>query len=220
MSDFISSYLCDDFEYILDKYRIHRKGDKVVTHKKAWLYRRVGVLLCVLCALLLCLGRPVKAEVTGNTVVTYEKAESDKYGLTVDVKGDGKVTCGENVIRDGRVKYQLAVDEALTFQLSPDSGASIKTVRLNGETLESAKNTHVLTVEGAEKEQELVVEFSQGIKTTVANVVKTGDSARIGMYVVLIILAVCVVAWLGKNKRNKQEEAKENGEEQNETFSE
>lgn len=177
-------------------------------------------MLFVFCALLISFGRPARAEVAGNTVVTYEKTESDKYGLTVVVKGDGKVTCGKNVIRDGNMKYQLAVDESLTFQLSPDLGAAVRTVQLNGESLESVKDTRVLTVEGAEKEQKLVVEFSNGVKTNFTNIVKTGDSTRIGMLVVLIVLAACVLAWLGQRRRNRQEEAEENEKEQNETFSE
>ena len=128
------------------------------------------------------------AETSGNVPVTYTKSESVTYPLNVDVTGDGVVLTGSDTLRNQKKNYLLAVDESMTFELKADEGIKVKSVKLNGEDVMSKVKDSKISVEGQEKEQTLSISFEE--KKNGAIFPQTGDTTKVGLYIILFIISL------------------------------
>lgn len=130
---------------------------------------------------------------TGKVPVTYTKTESVTYPLYVDVSGDGEISNGQEILRNKKQQYLLAVDESMTFELKADNGVKIKSVKLNNEDAMSKVKENKITVEGAEKEQTLSVSFE------VANGSKlphTGDTTKLGISIFFALISLSILGYM------------------------
>lgn len=143
-----------------------------------------------------------QAKPSGNVPVTYTRAESATYPLNVEVTGYGEVSNGSDVLRNQNKQYPLAVDESISFELKADEGINVKSVKLNGEDAMSKVKNNIITVDGAEKEQTLSVVFDEkkdsGIKFP-----QTGDTTKMGLYVILLVLSLGAGGYIYHNEKKK-----------------
>lgn len=161
--------------------------------------RRIRGLTAVIffCCILFMGVTSVRAETTGSVPVTYTRAESAVYPLNVEVTGEGEVLTGTDVLRNQNKQYSIPVDEAMTFQLKADDGRKIKKAVLNGNDVLGSVSENKLTVNGAEKEQTLIVEF----ESKKAVFPQTGDRTRLGLYFVLFTLSLGGIAYTCNKKK-------------------
>lgn len=188
---------------------------KLNTKKKKRM--RAWAVVFVFCVLPFCGTVNASAEVRGDVPVTYTKEESDVYTLKVEVKGDGEVICGLDTIRNTTKEYDLPVDENITFDLKPDRDSSIKKVVLNDENITGKVKNNFLKIEGTEKEQLLSITFDEKAESGIFGP-KTGDSAKIFPFILLIVIALMVIVIICHFKWKKnisQMLEQENGEKEN-----
>lgn len=181
---------------------------------------------------LFCCGIPVHAEASGKTDVTYTNTggenEKTAYPLSVEAKGTGGVSTGKDSFRNQTQKYLLIVGESMTFELTPDSGAEVKSVTLNGTDVLSQVKGNKITITGLEKEQKLSVTFAAkagsqntsnkgSTTTTVTKIIKqgpkTGDSTNAGIMILLLILCLLYMGRKISNYLRIGGEKRENGKE-------
>lgn len=143
----------------------------------------------------------VNAETTGSVPVTYTKETSEVYAFVAEVKGAGGLSYKDESIRDELKRYVLAIDETMTFELKPDKGAILKSIKLNGEDAITKVENNKITVNGAEKEQSLFVEFELIPKGS--NSPKTGDLTKAGLYLLLTVISLGVCIFIRKKKTSE-----------------
>lgn len=143
----------------------------------------------------------VHAETTGSVPVTYTREESAKFILSVNVTGDGEVLSGEDTLRNQSKDYLLPIDESLIFELKADNGSSVKSVKLNGEDITNKVIDNKIIVEGENKDQTLSISFEK-IKGG-SFLPYTGDSSRIGIYLILLLLSGIAGGYLFFKDRKK-----------------
>lgn len=155
----------------------------------------------------------VHAETSGSVPVTYTKETSEVYAFVAEVKGAGGLSHKGESIRDELKRYALATDETMTFELKPDKGAIIKSIKLNGENAITKVENNKITVDGAEKEQALFVEFELVPKGSNSPNVsaspkgsdspKTGDLTKTGLYLLLTAISLGVCIFIRKKKTSE-----------------
>lgn len=143
----------------------------------------------------------VRAETTGSVPVTYTREESAMYPLNVEVTGEGEVSTGTDTLRNKKKQYSIPVDESITFQLKADNGRKVKKAVLNGNNVLGSISENKLTVNGAEKEQTLIVEFES--KKSVFP--QTGDTTQLGVYIVLFFISIVAGGYMYyRDKKNQR----------------
>lgn len=148
----------------------------------------------------------VNAETTGRVPVTYTKDKSNAYKLSVDVEGPGELVYQDDVLKNEQRNYLLPIDESISFEIKADKAAKIKTIELNGENVISQMVDGTITVKGQQKQQRLSVEFvkiSGSTGNIIDNIPKTGDMARLGVYMSLLIISLAVGSFLYLKKKMK-----------------
>ncbi len=139
----------------------------------------------------------VQAETIGSVPVSYIREESTMYPLNVEVTGEGEVSMRTDILRNKKKQYSIPVDESITFQLKADNGRKVKKAVLNGNDVLGSISENKLTVNGAEKEQTLIVEF----ESKKAVFPQTGDTTRLGFYFVLLTLSLGGIAYTCNKKK-------------------
>lgn len=130
------------------------------------------------------------AEHTGNVQVTYTSNENLAYPLLVDVNGKGELSNGAEILRNRQGRYLLVVGDTVVFEIKPDKGVCVSSVKLNGEEIVSEVKNNQIVVKGAEKKQVLSVNF--GAAENMTENPRTGKNAKANTNLLLIILLVCI----------------------------
>lgn len=156
-------------------------------------------------------GINVHAEtLKGSAVpVTYTKNESISYPLVLEVRGSGTVFDGNKNIKNSNEGYLLKIDESMNFKLNPDKNARVSRIILNGESIKDKIENNEITVEGQEKEQKLIVEFTDanndmsqtGDSNAINGMPQTGDSNNIMIY--LLVLLISIIGFILLNRKSK-----------------
>lgn len=143
----------------------------------------------------------VYAEISGSIPVTYIKYESSTYPLNVRVTGNGEILSGSDTLRNQKKQYLLAVDETMTFEVKVDKRSMVKSIKLNDEDAMSKLKDNKITVEGAEKEQTLLISFEEISNSGVLP--QTGDITQIGLYMVLVFISIVAGGYMYyRSKKN------------------
>lgn len=132
-----------------------------------------------------------------NVPVTYTKSEIISYVLTLEVKGDGAVFDGKRNVENSNEKYLLNVDDSIKFKFNPKKGAKISRVILNGEDVGESIENNEIVIDGHEREQSLIVEFTSNIN----GIPQTGDSNEIAIY--FLVLLISIVGFILLNHKSK-----------------
>lgn len=132
-----------------------------------------------------------------NVPVTYTKSETISYVLTLEVKGEGSVFDGERNIENLNEKYLLKIDDSIKFKFNPKKGAKISQVILNGEDVRENIANNEIVINGTEKEQSLIVEFTSNIN----GMPQTGDSNKFVIY--FLVLLISAVGFILLNRKSK-----------------
>lgn len=176
--------------------------------------RRMVTVLS-LCSVLFVGVTSVQAETRGKVPVTYTREESSQYPLNIEVAGEGEVTTGKNTLRNQKKQYTIPVDESITFHLKADNGGKINKVVLNGMDVLESISENKLVINGAEKEQSLIVEFESkksGVPQTGDTTGGTNkrfpqtgdlskDTTRLGLLFVLIAVSLSGITYTANKKK-------------------
>lgn len=142
----------------------------------------------------------VYANTSGRVPVTYIKTESVTYPLYVDVSGDGEILNGQEILRNKKQQYLLAVDESMTFELKADSVGKLESVKLNNEDAMYKVKDNKITVEGAEKKQTLSLRFEAGNSSKLPH---TGDNTKLGTSILFALISFVLLGYMCYKERKK-----------------
>ncbi|HAT4214917.1 hypothetical protein P5F33_09850 [Clostridium perfringens] len=104
---------------------------------------------------------------------------------------------GNKKVKNSKEGYLLKIDETMKFNLNPDTNARVLRVILNGENIKDKIEINGIVVEGQEREQNLIVEFTDTINDTP----QTWDSNNIMIY--LLVLLISIIGFILLNRKSK-----------------
>ncbi|MBO3404494.1 hypothetical protein [Clostridium perfringens] len=104
---------------------------------------------------------------------------------------------GNKKVKNSKEGYLLKIDETMKFNLNPDTNARVLRVILNGENIKDKIEINGIFVEGQEREQNLIVEFTDTINDTP----QTWDSNNIMIY--LLVLLISIIGFILLNRKSK-----------------